>query len=189
MGPGKWVRWLNAGLLALLVVVVGLHARALSWAFVQFDDYRQGYIASPLERELYLEGEDLLYQSGQPDAAIAVLERSVRIDPNTEARFFLAESYRARGELSRAAQEYESFLRIDYLHIKARKALIEVYRQLGSADLAVRTAQTGVAIFSGMARQYRPKPDASVGDRYNLKAVRLQRRYEKARDRFEKLAR
>ena len=67
-------------------------------------------------------------------------------------------------------------------------ALIETYRRLGKPDLARRTAQTGIAIFSDMVRNYKPKPDARQEKRFNNKAKVLYRRYENARNRFEQLA-
>ena len=185
--PGSKVGWINLALVILLVAVGGTYHTELYWAWEQIDDYRQGYIDSPLERELYLEGRQLLYQERQPDAAIVLLEESIRIDPNSEAVFLLAESFRARGELPRAALEYERFLELDYLHIKARLALIETYRRLDKPDLARRTAQAGVAVFSDMVRRYKPKLDGLVEKRYNSKAQSVYRRYEYATNRFEKL--
>ena len=102
--PGSKVGWINLALVILLVAVGGTYHRELYWAWEQIDDYRQGYIDSPLERELYLEGRYLLYQERQPDAATALLEESIRIDPNSEAVFLLAESFRVRGEFSQAAR-------------------------------------------------------------------------------------
>jgi len=186
--PATKLGWLNFCLCVLVLAAGTRYHQELQWAWYQIKDYRQGNIENPLERELYINAERLLYEDKRPDAAIPLLRESIGIDPNTEAVFLLAESYKATGELQRAAQEYERFLSIDYLHIEARLALIDTYRRLGRPDLAKQQAGIAVLVFDDMVRRYNPKTDGTVAKRFNSRASLVYKHYIKAWRLFQRLA-
>jgi tetratricopeptide (TPR) repeat protein len=67
------------------------------------------------------------YRNGRLDEALAQLQRSVDLSPDSaRAWFYLAESHRARGQHPEAARAYETCLRLSRNHGRALDAISEL---------------------------------------------------------------
>ena len=102
--------------LLLYVVIVGvavLYRRELRWAWEEFPVYLDGGISSPYETQWYREARKIIRNSGDISEAQALLEKSISIDPNTEAVYWLGEFFYQTQHYDLAMPLFTRYLEID----------------------------------------------------------------------------
>jgi len=163
---------LNVVLYLALVGIVLACGPQLGWAVGALPVYLGGNIPSPVERSLYLAAAEL-----PPDEARPLLERSLAIDPNTEAVHILARKLVEAGEPEQARSRYERYLEIDPFVREAYLELASLLEGQGKTAEATRVLERGVAQFRANVERFQPREDPSVEERYNAKARRIYAEY------------
>lgn len=170
---------LNAVVYALIAALLVFYGSQLRWALESFPGYMKGRIPSPEERDLYGAASYLL-DEGDLEGARVLLEKSIAIDPNSNAVYWLAEYYRRSGQEEAAARQFRSFLDFDPTNVDAYLELAQLLRRSGRPEEARKVLEEGLEYYRENGDRYRPHPDEDVGDRYNEKAVDAHEEYQRA---------
>ncbi len=178
------VHRVNAVLYLVLLALLVLYWGDLRWAAEELPEYLQGDIGSPVERKLYRRAKKIIESGENLEEARPMLERSLSIDPRCEAGFWLAEYYFARGEFDEAATRFASYVEIDPTRINAYRKGAEALETLGRFDEARRMLVAGRDYFRDHVKQFRPRPYRDVRSKFNEKAERVHRYYEKSADKM-----
>lgn len=160
---------LNMVLFAAIMIIIAAYHGPLLWAVRQLPLYLQGRIDAPLETRQCHEAAGILRRGGDISGALPLLQRSVAVDPNSEALFWLGEYYSRKGEPDRAIRFYSDYRRINPLDGAAFLNLARLYELKGDSDKARAVLEEGLESLS-RCRDYEPVIDGTVSDRYNRKA-------------------
>jgi tetratricopeptide (TPR) repeat protein len=166
-----------------LLALVALAYRAdLTWAARALPVYAAGGFPRPLEISLFDRAARRLRAGTDPAGSRALLERSLSlaIDPLSPAILGLAESYRLEGSHERALEELQRYLEIDPSSLFAYLRAAQIYREQGREEERRRMLERGLAYFARYTAEYRPRTDETVERRFNQKAERVYRYYERA---------
>lgn len=165
------LRRVNIVVYVLLIGLLGLYWKELQWAGDASSRYLDGRIPSPEERYLYREARELIRDDGDLEEARRLLERSISIDPNSDAVWWLAEYFRRTGQDEEAIRFLQRFIAFDPTRVEAYLELSELLEARRRPEEARQVLRAGLEYFGSRAEQYRPFPDVDVGDRYNEKAA------------------
>lgn len=182
------LRWVNL-LLLLTLLALGLHYREpLRWAVGELPLYLQGKISSPVERQLYVDARRLIEAGTDLPVAREMLERSIAIDPNSDAIYWMAEYHRAQGEHRAALEFYQRYLAFDPTRVDAYLRCAELLSQAGEIPQARRLLSDGARYFAAEAPRLEPRLDPTVAMRFNEKAMRLFGYYRESAERLARAA-
>lgn len=165
---------MTAVVYALLFVLVVGNYHELTWAWSEMRGYRRGEISTTVEWEQFESGRELLGR-GAPNAALWYLERSVEIDPTTEAVFYLGEARLRVGRVDAALEAYESYRRLNPRHGRVCERIAAIQRERGDVAAARSVLSACVARLRRAVELYQPRHDTSVHGRYNKKAAKVHR--------------
>jgi tetratricopeptide (TPR) repeat protein len=165
----------NLALYLLLLLLIGLFHRQLGWAAGQVGSYLGGALPYPAEQELALRGRDLLDRD-EPTAARELLERSLAIDPYSEAGYWLGLSFFEQGDLDRALELFTSYLAIDPTRLDAYLKVSAIHERRGDPPAAQRILGSGLTFFENQAAQLLPRPDPDQPAHHNAKALQAHER-------------
>ena len=160
----------NVVLYALIACVGILYWRELRWAARELPEYVTGKIKSTPERLLCVGAAGMIQEGTNLVVARAMLEKSLAIDPTSEALYWLAECSYQEKRYDEALRQFEAFIEIDPLVPEAYLTMAELLVLKQQPDRARQVLQRGVAYLNRQAELYRPRPDKSVRAKYNLKA-------------------
>jgi tetratricopeptide (TPR) repeat protein len=167
------VRHVNLVLLVALVACVALFRDDLRWAAAELPRYLRGSIGRPVERGLCFRASKLIREGRDLERAREMLERSLAIDPHTDAVYWLAEYDLARDEPARALELLQSYLELDPTRVEAHLKAAELLRADGRDEEARELLERGLEYFVAMRPQLEPRPDPGVPMRFNDKAIGL----------------
>jgi len=182
------LRWVNLLLLLILLALSLRYRDALSWAAGELPLYLQGKISSPVERQLYVRARRLIESGEDLSRAREMLERSITIDPNSDAIYWMAEYHRRQGETEAALDHYRRYLAFDPTRVDAYLHCAELLRSTGETAQARQVLSDGAAYFADEAPRLKPQPDPSVDMRFNQKAIQLSVYYRDAAERLSAAA-
>lgn len=176
-GKRSWplidLRWVNVLLCGLIGLCVVLWWTELHWAARQLPRYLQGRIGSPVERRLYTRARELVRSGRELDTARALLERSLAIDPHSDAVYWLGEYYWEVGEPDRALEQFRHYLEFDPTRVDAYLRAARILQGQGSEGEARALLERGLDYFVSQREKMVPRPDPEVATRYNRKAVEV----------------
>jgi tetratricopeptide (TPR) repeat protein len=159
----------NLVLCALIVVLSLAYHRELSWAARELPGFLRGKIDAPLERRLYMSASRILREKGDKSRALPLLEKSLNIDPYSEAVFWLGVYYFETGNLNGALTQFNRYREIDPAYVYSYLYCARIHKLRKENREVRRVLQEGCDAL-GDYENYVPHPDASVSDIYNEKA-------------------
>ena len=160
----KWVGTL------LLVLLIAWQWRPLGYALTELPGYLAGRIQfAPPELDAVSDGRTALI-AGDLARARASFERSMAIDPNTEAAYLLALTLYRLGEFESAIRWLDHSLSRDQLRAIAWLGRAQLALDRGRTALARQILERGLQHFQQALPHYQVVPDRSVGERYNRRA-------------------
>jgi tetratricopeptide (TPR) repeat protein len=153
---------------AIMLIIIVFHGPLL-WAVRQLPLYLKGRIDAPLETRQCHEAAAILSRGGDISGALPLLQRSISVDPNSEALFWLGEYYSRKGEPDRAILFYSQYRGINPLDGAACLSLARLYELKGEPGKARAVLEEGLESYRRV-KDYEPVIDGTVNDRYNRKA-------------------
>jgi len=177
---------LNVLLLAVCLVAGALWWRELRWAASELPGYFVASIGSPDERQLYLRAKRLIESEGDLGEARRLLERSIAIDPHSDAVYWMGQCRMAQGESEAALAAFIEYLEFDPTRLEAYLAAAALLRERGEPARSREILERGLRYFESVGPQMEPRLDAEVSIKYNRKAVDLYGYYEQARTLLER---
>jgi len=175
----------------ILFVIIAWHIvqyhDTLRWAMKEIPRYCQNRISSPIERKLYRQAKSILKESDIVDPAKALLDRSLAIDPNTEALFLLGEYYNKKGDIANALSHYNRYLEIDPTVVKTYLRIADILEKQNKSREAEKILEQGVNYFNKYAAQFKPHLNSQVSQRYNEAAQDVYNDYNDAHDTLKSL--
>jgi tetratricopeptide (TPR) repeat protein len=165
------LRWVNVLLCGLIGLCMVLWWSELRWAARQLPRYLQGRIGSPVERRLYSRARELVRAGQDLDTARALLERSIAIDPNSDAVYWLGEYFLAIGEVDHALEQFLRYLEFDPTRVDAYLHTARILQGQGRWNESREVLERGLDYFVSHREKIEPKPDPAVATRYNQKAL------------------
>jgi tetratricopeptide (TPR) repeat protein len=179
------LRWVNVLLCGLIGLCAVLWWSELHWAAHQLPRYLQGRIGSPVERELYWRAKGLIQSGRDLDTARALLERSIAIDPNSDAVYWLGESFLAVGEVNRALEQFQRYLSFDPTRVDAYLRTAGILEDQGFRRESREVLERGLEYFVSHYDKIEPRPNPEVATKYNRKALGLYAYYGDSVTRLE----
>lgn len=173
------INWLKVNLLlyGVIACLAAVFWGELAWSWRALAAMAQGGIESPLENRLTWDAEPLMAR--EPERARAMLERALAIDPYGDARFRLAELALQRRDFAEAEGLLGTSLKVDPTLTEGYLKLAWLLRRTDRDPLARATLEQGIAYFQDF-EAYRPRPDPTVGEMYNRKALEVYERYRRS---------
>jgi tetratricopeptide (TPR) repeat protein len=176
MGGSQFLRRINIHhiniiLYVIIIWLVVQYQDPLRWAMREIPRYSQDKIVSPIERKLYKQAESIIRTSKQIDPARELLERSLAIDPNTEARFLLGEYYDKKGKKAKALQHYKGYLEIDPTVLETYLRMAHILKKQNKPEEARQILEQGFDYFNKYSRQFKARENMHVDRRYNEDAT------------------
>ena len=170
----------NLALYGVLALVLVVYRVELTWAAREFPFFAAGGFARPLEISLFTRALHNMRARGDAERTRALLERSVAIDPISQASVVLGEHYLGEGDRDRALELLRRYLEDDPSSLPAYLLAAQIYRGQGREEERRELLEGGVAYFTRYAPKYRPRTDETVERRFNQKAERVYRYYQTA---------
>ncbi len=160
----------NVVLYALIACVGFLYWRELLWAARELPGYLAGNIKSTPERLLCVGAAGMIQEGTNLVVARAMLEKSLAIDPTSEALYWLAECSYLDKRYDDALRQFEAFIEVDPMVPEAYLTVAELLVMQKQPERARQILRRGVAYLGRAAELHRPRLDKSVRPKYNLKA-------------------
>jgi tetratricopeptide (TPR) repeat protein len=158
----------------LAVVVLAVrYGPELRWAADALPDYLQDSIGAPVERALYRAAAERVSDDRDLEEARLRLERSIAIDPYSEAVYWLGECDLRLGRVDDALEHFRRYVEIDPTELDAWRRIARIHERRGRTDDAVATLERARDVFERAAAEAEPHPDPTVEDRFNEKAVEV----------------
>jgi len=165
------LRWVNLVLVVLAAWITLAWWDELRWSAGELPRYLQGSIGSPEERKLYRAARKLILAGGDLERARELLERSIAIDPNSDAVYWLAECRLAAGDPDGALEQFERFIDFDPTRADAYLGAASILESRGQAERARELLRRGLDYFESYRESLTPRPDPAVPMKYNRKAI------------------
>jgi tetratricopeptide (TPR) repeat protein len=156
-----------------VVVLVARHGPALAWAAEALPGYLDDRIDAPVERLLYREAAERIREGRDLVEARLLLERSIAIDPLSEAVYWLAECQLADGRRDEALALYRRYVEIDPTEVAAWRRIVSILERSGRKDEAARAVERARDVLARAAEAAVPHPDPGVEERFNDKAIEV----------------
>jgi tetratricopeptide (TPR) repeat protein len=187
--PAIDLRWVNVLLCGLIGLCAVLWWAELRWSARELPRYLQGRIGSPVERKLYTRARELVRSGRELDSARVLLERSLAIDPHSDAVYWLGEYYLAVGEPDRALEQFGRYLEFDPTRVDVYLHAARILEGQGRGSESRALLERGLHYFASYREKLEPRPDPEVATRYNRKALDLYGYYGDSIDRLEQALR
>jgi len=165
------LRWVNLALVVLAAWTTLVWWDELRWSADELPRYLRGSIGSPVERQLYRAARKLILAEGDLERARELLERSIAIDPNSDAVYWLAECQLAAGNPQAALELFERFIDFDPTRVDAYLGAASILESRGQAERARELVRRGLEYFESYRESLTPRPDPAVPMKYNRKAL------------------
>jgi tetratricopeptide (TPR) repeat protein len=169
----------NLVLYTVILILMAVYHPQLGWAVRSFPAFVWSEIKVPPEVDLYWKGSICLYRKEDAPDALLMLERSVSIDPNSEARLILGDYYYRSGHLDNALLEYEYFKGIDRGIVSPYLQASRIYLLRNEPEKARALIEEGIACF-GDYQRYKPVREENVPEKFNEKAMAAYENRKKA---------
>jgi Flp pilus assembly protein TadD len=134
---------------------------------------------------------NVLISAGRPDAALARYNEALEFaedGEDSEVFFNMGIAYKAKGELAKAAAEYERALELTPQYAEALNNLGNIRKDQKKYDEAIAHLESSIKVFPGnpkthnnLGTVYAMKGDVNKAELYFAKAVHLQPTYFEAR--------
>jgi tetratricopeptide (TPR) repeat protein len=167
------LRALNVLLCGLIGLCVVVWWSELHWAARELPRFLQGRIGSPVERKLFLRAKKLIQAGRDLDTARALLDRSMDIDPYSDAVYWMGECLLAVGEMNGALESFRRYLEFDPTRVDAYLRVSEILEDQGRGAEARDVLKRGLRYFESARASLEPRPDPEVEMKYNRKALDL----------------
>jgi tetratricopeptide (TPR) repeat protein len=174
----------NLALYGVLAALVMLYGPQLRWAARELPAYLRGRIGSPAERRMAVEAGRLLRERRDLERARVLLERSAAIDPTGEAVYWLGEYHLAVGRRDEALARFVRYIELDPADVRSYLRAAAILELLDRPQEARETLEPGVGHFAADLERFRPRPDPTVAERFNAKAVATYEGHRAALDRL-----
>ena len=168
--------YIDAVLLACLLVVVVMHRHEMRWGSREISRYLQNEITSPSERHMYLRGRDLVRRD-MPEAALPWLEEAARIDPTSKAVVYLAEAHYKLNRYPQALKYFQRYTQLNPTDLKAHLRIAEIESKSGNPAGARLALLRGCDFFRANLPLFESQQDGSVDAKYNDKARKTYQMY------------
>jgi len=139
----------------------------LRWAGEVLPGYFEGSIASPRERQLYVEARHIILEEENLEPARALLEESIAIDPYGEGRYWLGRYFFELRQDDEAQRQFEQYLEIDPTMLDIYLKLAAIHAGRHEPALALEVLNRGIAHFEQQLDLYQPPDDPAVDQVYN----------------------
>jgi tetratricopeptide (TPR) repeat protein len=169
----------NIVLYVLIVALVVAYHDDLSWAVRKFPRYIRGTIDAPLERRLNVDAMKLLQADGDISPALPILEKSLSIDPHSEAVFWLGIYYFRGGDFDKALMQFARYRELDPAYVYTYLICARIYNVRKDPVNARRILREGMDFFSD-SREYEPRKDPGVPEKFNRKADNIYKRCQES---------
>jgi len=176
---------INILLYAVILWLVIQYHGPMRWAMQEIPKYQQSIIGSPIERSLYLQAMSSIKNSGYNYITKELLQKSLSIDPNTHARFYLGKYYKEHLDYDKALQHFKSYLAIDPTVVITYIEIVSIYEQQNKLNDAKQILQQGFEYFDKYSSRFKPSSNKDVEDKYNKAAEEVYIHYLKARSYFK----
>ena len=163
---------INIALYAIILGVMVLQWDNLTWAWHVIPKYVDGRIPSPEERKLYRSARRAILRNGDLSGVEDKLQASMKIDPNCEAPYWLAEYFFMTRQDDTALKQFQAYIKIDQTKIEPYLKVSAILERKGRIDEARKVLRSGLMFFEKMVKVYVPYNYSDVRDKYNEKAVR-----------------
>jgi tetratricopeptide (TPR) repeat protein len=170
----------NVILYLLIACTLLVFWEPLRWAAELLPKYLSGLVPSPIERTLYDKAGKLIAQPWTPYIARGYLERSLVIDPYSEALFGLGQYYFKARDDDRALGHFRAYLEIDPAKLDAYLKIAAVHERNDRLARAKETIERALKYFQEIAEQYQPRTGSQSSTSYGQKAASIFARYEGA---------
>jgi tetratricopeptide (TPR) repeat protein len=171
----------NVVLYAVIACVVAIYWAPLRWAAAHLPRYVQGdVIPAPEEVRLWGEARRILLRGESIDDAEPLLRRSLAIDPNTEAVYWLGRYHFDKRRDAEALEQFARYLEIEPTHTDSYLKIAAIHVGRDETGLARRILERGIVSFVRQRERYLPVPDPDVADEFNEKSVRTHRGYDRS---------
>jgi tetratricopeptide (TPR) repeat protein len=152
----------------------------LRWAGEVLPGYLEGAIASPRERQLYVEARGIILGGEELAPARALLDESIAIDPYGEGRYWLGRYFFELRQDDEAQSQFEQYLEIDPTMLDAYLKLAAIHAGRHEPAQAQAVLTRGLHHFERQFEEVRPLYDPAAGDSYDSESWEAYRRCEGA---------
>lgn len=161
---------------ALLLIVVVVYRAELAWAWEALPaGYRGDPHPAPPQWLMFTEAEALFAEGEDDDRAIALLERSLEIEPNADPLVLWGDILAERGDDDAALDRYREALRLDPSQLATYLRIADVFRKRGQPSERLAILEQGLGWFRENEPRFEPRPDPEVLRPFNEKAVDVHR--------------
>jgi tetratricopeptide (TPR) repeat protein len=179
------LRWVNVLLCGAIALCATLWWSELSWAARELPRYLQGRIGGPAERRLSVQGKRLIQAGGDLDTARGLLQRSIAIDPHSDAVYWLGECLLATGDADGALERFQQYIEFDPTRASAYLQAAHILRDRGHPERAHALLERGLRYFVSHRAKLQPRPDPEVSMKFNRKALEVHAYYGESIARLE----
>jgi tetratricopeptide (TPR) repeat protein len=152
----------------------------LRWAGEALPGYFEGSIASPRERQLYVEARHIILEQENLEPARALLEESIAIDPYGEGRYWLGRYFFELRQDEEAQRQFEQYLEIDPTMLDTYLKLAAIHAGRQEPALAQEVLNRGIAHFEQRLDLYQPQDNPAVDQVYNSASWEVYRQSQRA---------
>jgi tetratricopeptide (TPR) repeat protein len=164
-----------------VVILTGVAYRdELRWAADELPRYLEGRIGSPGERKLYRKAKRIIESGGDLNLAREMLQRSIDIDPTSEAVYWMGRCHLSADRDDEALVQFLRYIELDPTKTEAYVRAAAIRAGRGDPAGARAVLEQGVDYFSSHEERFVPRPDPEVGMKYNNKAIDVYRFYGKS---------
>ena len=174
------LRYVNIILYLVIAAVSVRYHRELRWAAAELPNYLDNTISASADRQLYRKARDIIRDGGRLRGARELLDESLSIDPYCEGGLWLGHYFFRKGQNEEAVRQFTQYLEIDPLQLEPYLRISSVFERDHRLAEARQILERGLKHFDRSLEQYEPRPDDSVRDKYNRKAVKVYERYRNA---------
>jgi tetratricopeptide (TPR) repeat protein len=161
----------------VILAIALLYRGELGWAAGRLNAYwTRGDFPALHEHALRNEALALIQGNGDLARARELLERSLTIDPNTDALALLGEVHLRTGDTEGALELYSRFNRIDPSSVGGWIGMANAHARAGREQERQEILQRGIETLTRLAEDARPVRDPTVDERFNRKAVEAHER-------------
>ena len=179
------IHHINILLYILIIWLVIQYKSPLHWAMREMPKYFKHKISSPVERKLYVRAKFILRKTKQIDSAKPLLEKSLAIDPNSEALFLMGEYYDKKREDDKALHHYKQYLEIDPSVATTYLRIARILEKQYKPEKARQVLNQGFVYFDKYSRKFKDRKNINVAQKYNDSARNVYIYYHQARNYFK----
>ena len=169
--PEKIVWYLNGIVFIAILFLVVSNFNELKWSHRNLYEYLNDSIPSSEDRISYSEEAEYILEGQFSKVDEEKLVEAARIDPNSEANFWLAEYYYAYDNYTDALRHYLLFIESDPSNELAIINAARILKEQGKNQQALEVLDLGIAHQEQRVNKGKPIINRTVHDTYNNKAI------------------